>query len=200
LTTIANRRDDPEISALAVDVATWLDRLEATRKIFAPMLSPEDRDLVEALRVRSTVEQISEATKPLMPQVAFNFDIPQDVYFPPATFADWHALFQNVLVNAANAMLDTRRPEIDFVFGRTGRSSWVRVINNGVPIDVATAGELFEPFRRKQVISSERAALGLGGMGLGLTIVRMIASLRGCQVRFVEADGRTTFQVSWSAE
>lgn len=200
LTAIANRRDDAEISAVASDVSSWLDRLEATRRLFAPMLSAEDRDVVEALRIRATIEQIVAATEPLMPHVRAVIHIPADAYFPPATFADWHALFQNVIVNAANAMLDTRHPEIEFMFGRTGRANWLRVANNGVPIDVSTSSELFEPFRRRQVVSSERAALGLGGMGLGLTIVRMIASLRGCHVRFIEGDDRTTFQISWSAE
>nr|WP_276508882.1 ATP-binding protein [Sphingomonas insulae] len=199
LKSIAARIDDPEVSGVAGDIDTWLNRLEATRRIFAPMLSQEDRDVVEALQVRSVVEEVIRATEPLMPRVATEIDIPGHVYFPPATFADWHALLQNVLVNAANAMLDIDEPRIAFRFGRTGRSSWLRISNNGLPIDVPSSHTYFEPFRRRQVASSERSALGLGGMGLGLTIVRMIASLRGCQVRFVEDGGPTTFQISWSS-
>lgn len=199
LKTIAAKIDDPAVSEVARDIDTWLNRLEATRRIFAPMLSQEDRDVVEALQVGSVVQEVVRATEPLMPRVITRQDIPRDVYFPPATFADWHALLQNVLVNAANAMLDTDQPQVDFRFGRTGRSNWLRVSNNGVPIDVEGSHSLFEPFRRRQVTSSERAALGLGGMGLGLTIVRMIANLRGCQVRFVEDGGPTTFQISWSS-
>jgi signal transduction histidine kinase len=199
LRRVANQSGNSELESIAGEFAEWLDRLEATRDIFAPMLSAEDRDVVEALQVSGVVRQVVRATNALMPSVDFEYDIPPDAYFPPATYADWHALIQNVLVNAANAMLDTPRPMIEFTFGRTGRSNWLRIINNGVPIDLGAADQLFEPFKRKQVITSERAALGLGGMGLGLTIVRMIASLRECNVRFVEGDGRTTFQISWSA-
>ena len=60
---------------------------------------------------------------------------------------------------------------------------------------------MFEPFRRALEISEERRALGLGGYGLGLTIVRMIAESRGAHARFTEPEPpfATAFELYWSA-
>ena len=58
---------------------------------------------------------------------------------------------------------------------------------------------LFEPFERDITLSAERRALGMGGTGLGLTIVRMIAESRGCEVTFVKpSEGYSTaFELKW---
>lgn len=63
--------------------------------------------------------------------------------------------------------------------------------------------DLFKPFVRRSSISSERRELGMGGTGLGLTIVEMIAESRGCDVDFVDTDDTkwsTTFEMSWRVE
>jgi signal transduction histidine kinase len=67
-------------------------------------------------------------------------------------------------------------------------------------VDLLSADELFKPFVRKIKLSPERQALGLGGSGLGLTIVRMIANNTDSKVQFVEPDDgfNTSFQLSWS--
>jgi hypothetical protein len=51
-------------------------------------------------------------------------------------------------------------------------------------------------------ISPERRSLGLGGTGLGLTIVRMVATSVNCRVAFVQPEPgfETAFQLSWSEE
>jgi hypothetical protein len=69
-------------------------------------------------------------------------------------------------------------------------------------VDLSSAEELFNPFVRKLKISPERRSLGLGGTGLGLTIVRMVATSVNCRVAFVrpESGFATAFQLSWSEE
>ncbi|MDQ3752174.1 MAG: ATP-binding protein, partial [Actinomycetota bacterium] len=81
-----------------------------------------------------------------------------------------------------------------------GRRRGLRVQDTGAGVDLDKADELFEPFVRRSDISSERRSLGLGGSGLGLTIVRVIATNRGCMVRFVEPvlPFRTALELSWS--
>ena len=109
-------------------------------------------------------------------------------------------LFQNVFINAVNAMLDFPTRRIVCAGGRTGRRAWLRVSDTGAGIDLETAEAMFEPFRRALDISQERRALGLGGYGLGLTIVRMIAESRGARAHFVEPEApfATAFELYWS--
>jgi len=75
----------------------------------------------------------------------------------------------------------------------------LRISDTGSGIDLEEAERLFEPFQRKGSISEERKSLGLGGHGLGLTIVRMIAEGRRCHVGFVtpESGFSTTFELTW---
>jgi signal transduction histidine kinase len=120
---------------------------------------------------------------------------------PPAPYADWNALFQNVVINAINAVLDTERKVIGVTSGKTGRRLWVRISDSGVGLGIPLneAQRLFEPFERRLKLSTDRQALGLGGQGLGLTIVRMIAENRHARVAFVEPQPgfSTTFELNW---
>ena len=79
-------------------------------------------------------------------------------------------------------------------------SAWLHIHDNGVGVDLTDAEGLFEPFARAVRISDERRALGLGSMGLGLTIVRMVAGRRRAKAAFVKPPRpwTTTFQLSWS--
>lgn len=66
-------------------------------------------------------------------------------------------------------------------------------------MDLKDAEELFKPFVRRLKISPERQALGYGGSGLGLTIVRTVARYIGCEVSFVEPKNgfSTAFSLRW---
>lgn len=192
---------DVRVTEIADQVETWIERLESTRKMFAPLLDPDDRDQVEALALGNVLRQVAKNISLLITGVEVTFEVPRDIYLPAATFAEWNSLFQNVLINAANATLDTEQRRIRCVGGRTGRAAWVRIDDNGAGVDHEDSAHLFEPFKRELNLSEERKALGLGGMGLGLTIVRMIADQRRARVSFVEPPPgwSTSFQMSWSS-
>ena len=192
---------DSAMQALADEMEAWIDRAEESRRLFSPLLDWDDRSEVEALTAHGVLAQVARNVRPIVPGLALSIDVPRDIVLPPATFAEWNSLFQNVLVNTANATLDAASPTAQCVGGRKGRSTWIRIHDNGVGVDLADAEGLFEPFSRSLVVSDERRALGLGGMGLGLTIVRMIASRRRAKASFVTPPPpwATTFQLSWSS-
>ena len=191
---------DSDAHGLADEMDAWIRRAEESRRLFSPLLDQDDRSEVEALSACGVLAQVTRNVQPLVPALAFSLDVPKDIVLPPATFAEWNSLFQNVFINTANATLDVAEPTALCVGGRTGRSTWVRIHDNGVGVDLTDADGLFEPFSRSLVVSDERRALGLGGMGLGLTIVRMIAVRRRAKASFVAPPPpwATAFQLSWS--
>lgn len=191
---------DSDAQRLANEMDAWIRRAEESRRLFAPLLDQDDRSEVEALSAQGVLAQVAQNVRPLVPALALSLDVPKDIVLPPATFAEWNSLFQNILINTANATLDCAKPTAQCVGGRTGRSTWLRIHDNGVGVDLADADGLFEPFSRALNVSDARRALGLGGMGLGLTIVRMIAARRRARASFVKppAPWATTFQLSWS--
>ena len=192
---------EPRVTEAGDQVKAWVDRIEETRRLFAPLLDGDDRDTVEALSARSVLEQVVENVKPLVSGLRFLLNVPEEIYLPAATFAEWNSLFQNLFLNAANATLDLDERLVFCSGGRTGRAVWIRVEDNGYGVSHEDADELFEPFTRYTQISEERRSLGLGGMGLGLTVVRMIAEQRYARARFVEPSPgwSTAFQLSWSS-
>ena len=201
LDRIEKELGEPRIRDIVKRVGVWFDRLDDTRRLFAPLLDEDDREEIEALSAASVVEQVVENVLPLVPGVKFSQSIPRDIYLPAATFTEWNSLFQNVFINAATATIDKNSRRVRCTGGRTGRSAWIRVEDNGSGVDWDQSEELFNPFTRYATISQDRRALGLGGMGLGLTIVRMLASQSRARVAFVEPSPgwATAFQISWSS-
>ena len=198
---IGKELGEPRVTELGEQVKTWVDRIEETRRLFAPLLDGDDRDTVEALSARSVLEEVVENVKPLVSGLRFLLKVPDDIFLPAATFVEWNSLFQNLFLNSANATLDLDQRTVLCSGGRTGRAVWIRIEDNGYGVDHEDADELFEPFTRYTEVSEERRALGLGGMGLGLTIVRMIADQRHARARFVEPSPgwSTAFLLSWSS-
>ena len=196
----AQKAGDNKIRRLTEDLVSWIDRIEHSRRLFAPLLDTDDREKVDTLSAKAVLTEVLENTSPIVQGMVVDIDIPGDIYLPPATFAEWNSLFQNVLINAANATLDFENGRASCVGGKTARSTWLRLHDNGIGLDLHEADQLFEPFSRRLQISEERRRLALGGMGMGLTIVRMIAERRNVKVRFITPPPpwSTTFQLSWS--
>ena len=113
--------------------------------------------------------------------------------------AGWNAIFQNILMNSVNAMIDSDSRRIRCSGGSSDGEGYLLVEDTGVGVDIESSGELFKPFVRRAQITEERRALGLGGVGLGLTIVRMIAASLHCEVGFVKPSPpfSTALELRW---
>ncbi len=188
----------------ARDVATSIQRTvadaRANRRLFDHAVNEADRSERRAYRLRPILDGTASQLEPFLRGIAVdNSAVPPEFRLPPGTRAEWGSLFQNVYVNAVNALVDCDRREVVARTTRGGRTTRVLIEDSGRGIDLRDAESLFEPFHRVQAISEERRGLGLGGSGLGLTIVRMIATRLGCTVRFVApADGfSTALELAW---
>jgi len=203
LRRIAKKHSIQELGKIADEFDEAKRRLDSLRELFAPLLSDMDKAATDRLKVRAVVEQAVGAMRVLMPGVKFDLTgIPADLRFPVGSLAEWNALLQNVLSNAWNAVLDSKKAAVSFRGWRDRRGGeWLHVSDTGKGLDVpmSEAQKLFEPFERRLKISEDKRSIAIGGQGLGLAIVRMIARRRSANVAFVppEEGFSTTFEISW---
>lgn len=198
----------PEVRASPERLEELIAQLDETvrdaragRRLFGFLTDEDQREAERPLRARSVLDAVVDQLRPFLRGVKIDHSqVPDDFRLPPARMADWGALFQNVYSNAVNAMLDQDdRRIVASAHAERGRRR-LTVQDTGVGVDLMTADALFDPFERRVTISPERQGLGLGGTGLGLTIVRMIASNAGCSADFAEPTDyfATAFQLTWS--
>ncbi|MEW1707319.1 ATP-binding protein [Microbacterium sp. NPDC089190] len=203
LTEVAHSLSGPQAARVkrAVErMDEWQERVAGIRAVFGPLLSKESRDTVQRYRARPTVRKVVREMQPLASGIEVDVTgIPNDLLFPPATLPAWTSILQNILLNAYNALSDTADPLISVVGERGKTHSKIYILDNGVGVDAAKSETLWEPFYRELLLSAEKEAAGLGGMGLGLTIVRMIADEVGVKARFVKPPNRfrTALQLEW---
>lgn len=201
--SIAAMHRTSALTEVAADLDDAAESIGALRQLFDPLLSGEDRRATDRLKVAGVVRQLVQAFESLMPRVEFDaVRIPEQLRFPVGSFAEWNALLQNAVTNAWNATLDADRASVSFEGGRGARArEWLRVSDTGVGLDVPLeeSDALFEPFERRLRISDENRSIAMGGQGLGLTIVRMIARHRSSRAAFVQPRPgfSTTLEISW---
>jgi signal transduction histidine kinase len=203
LRQIAEKHGIDELKQLANEFDDAKHRLDSLRELFAPLLNDVDKSATDRLRVGAVVDQAIRGMGALMPGVKFDKSgIPAGLRFPLGALAEWNAVLQNVLANAWNALLDSDRAEVAFRGGKDKRGrEWLHVSDSGQGLDVplSEAVKLFEPFERRIKISSDKRSIAIGGQGLGLAIVRMIAHRRAANVGFItpEVGYSTTFEIAW---
>ena len=203
LRQLAERYDLAELTELADAIDDGWKRFDSLQNLFAPLVTDEDREATDRLRVRAIVEQVIDAMSLLMPRVEFDFiQIPNNLRFPLGALAEWSALIQNILANAWNAMLKTPQAVIVFEGGSDKRGrEWLHIsdIGEGIDLPLSETAQLFEPFKRRLEIDEDQKSIAIGGQGLGLAIVRMIATRRSASVAFVTPlePYSTTFEISW---
>jgi signal transduction histidine kinase len=189
------------LKKVAENLSEWIERARATRSLFSYLMNEENRNARSRFRARMLIDEVKSQIAVLTRGVDIDTsEVDSSLRLPMGGFAEWSAIFQNVFLNAINAMLDTKVKHIAVSSRVRGRTRMILIQDTGVGVKVASAEDLFKPFIRKLKLSPERQALGLGGTGLGLAIVRMIAGNLDCKVAFVEPDEdfNTAFQLSWN--
>ena len=189
-------------SNLLYSLDKWAERTTKARKLFSPLMNEYDREKRNIYKAAKVISKIVVNSEAVMREVEVDVDIPSGLQLPEATFAAWNAIFQNVLINAVNAMIDVSDRKIFCTASQLKGKAAVYIQDTGVGVRLNDSAELFKPFIRKLEIPEERKALGLGGMGIGLTIVKMVADSLGCEVSFVEPDDgfSTSFKIEWDVK
>ena len=189
-----------DLSSLSADLASWLERAKATNGLFDYIADAENTKLRHRFAAVSVIHDIAEQTSFLARGIEIDYSqLEEEIYLPKASYAEWGAIFQNVFINAFTAMLDSPKRLLQISSHCEKKSREILIQDTGYGIDLDDGDTLFNPFERKSPISPERQALGYGGTGLGLTIVRLLADNIGCRVRFVPPhDGfSTAFSLQW---
>jgi signal transduction histidine kinase len=189
-----------DLESLADDLDAWLKRARATNSLFDYMANAENVRLRENFRALKVIRGVQNQTAFLARGIRINIEkIDPDLWLPKATLAEWGAIFQNAFTNAFHAMLDADHKLLQ-ISSRTSKKEYeILVQDTGSGVDLRDADRLFQPFERGIRISPERSALGYGGTGLGLTIVKLIADRIGCRVAFIQPEKgfNTAFAISW---
>lgn len=191
------------IGPVSREIMQWIQDARDTRRIFSPVSDERNRTAVARFKARPLVESLVDNLRTILREVKVDVSaIDKDLMLPEASYPVWMAIFNNVLMNASNAMLDSKRKQMQLSSFEIGNRRGIRVQDTGVGIDLEKAEDFFQPLNRELNISHERRALGYGGTGLGLAIVRMLATDLKAEVYFKTpvAPFRTCFVIAWSED
>jgi signal transduction histidine kinase len=195
-----DQRIKPKLSEIKGKLLSWLQSAKATNSLLGYFSDTANIQIRKRFSARKTIDEIKSQLTQLARGVPIQTKkIDEQLLLPEASLVEWSAIFQNVFVNAFNAVLDSKLRLIEVISRKDGRSNEILVEDTGCGVDLENSDELFKPFVRKMPISPERRALGYGGMGLGLTIVKLVANNIGCEVSFVEPEKgfNTAFSLKW---
>jgi len=198
LSHISDRMRQP-----ASDLAAWVSNTRDLLAIFAPLREEVDRTEQRRFVLKPLLLDLQVRLGDLLRGVRLDLEwLNDDLVMPAASYAAWSSVFQNLLMNASNAMLDNRVKHLQIASTEKGPRVSLLVSDTGVGVDLEEAEELFEPFQRRLEISRDRRQLGLGGMGLGLTIVKIICESASTSVRFIPPrEGfSTTCEIAWDEQ
>lgn len=204
LESIARRSDEQiaaELGVLAGTLQDWGRRSERIRALFRPLLEEENRTQIARYRAQAVIDDVSETLRVLARRTSVDSSrVERDLLLPPGTYTAWSSVVQNILMNAYRATLEARPGRVMVDGKGTEGGGFVRFQDNGHGgVDPRRAERLFLPFQRSGAVTERAVALGLGGSGLGLTIVKMITDEIGCRVGFEEPDvgWSTAVKISW---
>ena len=206
LADLAESQPSETVAEAVKALKEYKSRFSAYRGLFTPLADPDERKALERIPVESVVGQVVRSLRARLTGVAFGTRaIPRGLRFPVGAFAEWSAVLQNLMFNAWNAMLDSDVRVIQFDGSEPDvRRQYLRVSDTGAGLGmpIEETGILFEAFERRASISPANRSIAIGGQGLGLAIVRMIASSRGADVGFVKPPNgfATAIELSWRTQ
>jgi len=189
-----------KLSELRDSLLSWIDWVKTTNSLFSYFASSENIKTRKRFLAKNTIEDIREQLESLARGIPIDTSkLDNELLLPEASIVEWNSIFRNVFINAFNALVDSEKKLISVTFQRNDQKREILIQDTGCGVDLNETELLFKPFERRVNISPERRALGYGGMGLGLTIVRLIARNLGCEVKFVKPDEgfKTAFSLRW---
>ncbi len=200
---ISDRKAQNRLNDAADQMSNWLKRARSMRSLFSYLLDEENREAKGRFKAKDLVGEVLRQMNVLIKGVVVDInEIGEGLRLPEGAFTEWSAILQNVILNAVNAMIDTKVRKIQISSRLRGSRISIIIQDTGVGVDLETADDLFKPFVRKLKISAERKALGFGGSGLGLAIVRMISGNLNTTAAFIKPEKgfRTAFSLSWEEQ
>lgn len=189
-----------EIQTTATELSEWVRRARQVGRMFSHLLQADNVEEERRFRAGSVLRQTVDQIDPIRREAKVDTsEVSDEVRLPIGTYMEWNSVFQNVFFNALNAMVDSSRREIRCKTEQEESMRRVIIEDTGRGLEPSEAEQYFEPLARGPELSAERRALGFGGTGLGLTIVRLIAQQRGARVFFREPDDSysTAFVLEW---
>ena len=196
--------ESPELKSVldssVTGLETWNRRAQDIRKMFAPLVSEEDRTTIDRFRARDIVEDVSDQVQVLARGTLIDYSrVSKSLRLPSANLPAWSAIVQNLLINSFNALQGAPAPEVRIDSYLDGRKAHLRVQDNGSGVDLSVADKYWEPFERGPSAASP-VDNTLGGTGLGLTIVKMISEQIGVDIRFEKPTESFTTAVTMTWE
>lgn len=174
----------PETAALLDVLEEQTDRLSALVGDLLALANMEELERSERVDVFQLLKRTAESLRDLAnaQQVRLVLDA------VPGTVPGNAALLERALFNLGENAVKYNRPGGTVTIRSSIRGdTWqVEVADQGSGIPEALLEQVFEPFFRVDPSRSRQ----LGGAGLGLSLVRSIASLHGGQVRAESAEGQ----------
>ncbi len=195
-----NEKIRSTLNELKQALSSWLERSMLTNSLFSYYIDSENLRNKKRFQAKKIIDDITQQVTSLARGIPIDTSkIDEGLLLPEASLVEWSSIFQNVFINSFNAMIDSENKFIEVSSRNMDRTIEIIVQNTGSGVNLKDSEILFEPFERRVEISSERRALGYGGTGLGLTIVRLIAYNIGCKVSFVEPQKgfNTAFSLKW---
>lgn len=187
------------VKEVANELESWLNRARSTNAIFDYMTG-DTIGKTQRYKAKNVIDDVKRQLGFLARGIDVDItEIDPNMYLPEASYAEWAAIFQNALTNAYNAVQEQDRRYVKVSSQKSNLDRAIVIQDTGNGVNLQNAEKLFESFHREAGTSPERMAMGYGGTGLGLTIVRLLTEKIGCYAKFTKPeDGfSTAFLLEW---
>lgn len=167
-------------------LASWTEMMDAQATQLGLLLGQDARRRPRHLAVKPIADQIAStfANYAQTMGIEIETDIPAHLRTPAMYEAELHSILLNLMTNSLKAVKQEPARRVQVAAGLEGTDFFLEVRDTGAGLPTTGRDQLFEPF---VTTSLPDPVLGVG-TGLGLTIVRDIATDHGGSARFVDVE------------
>jgi signal transduction histidine kinase len=184
--TQAPRDLEGDLDEIRGRLASWTGMMDAQATQLGLLLGQDARRRARHLAVKPVADQIAStfANYARAMGIEIEIDVPAHVRTPAMYEAELHSVLLNLLTNALKAVKQVPNRRVSITAGLDGTDFYLEVRDTGSGLPLSNRDQMFEPF---VTTSLPDPVLGVG-TGLGLTIVRDIASDHDGYARFVDVE------------